>query len=207
MENAGLERPRVFHFADDLVQKAAFADSHDLHQQGSSAIDRAADDAITFLLPDRDRLAGYEGLIDRRVSAQDFAIHGNAFAGTDAHAVAGPDILDRQIKLLALAFHARGFRLKVEEALHGLRTARFDDQREPFREDVIGRDHHRDGEERRRRIAGRRKGEADHAAGDAGERAGLKQYMLVQNPATQRLRRHDEDVTPDPAYEIGRAHV
>src|SRR3546814_9339388 len=25
--------------------------------------------------------------------------------------------------------------------------------------------------------------------------------MLVQNPATQRLRRHDEDVTPDPEYE------
>src|SRR3546814_17453360 len=67
----GLERPRVFHFADDLVQKAAFADSHDLHQQGSSAIDRAADDAITFLLPDRDRLAGYEGLIDRRVRSEE----------------------------------------------------------------------------------------------------------------------------------------
>ena len=135
------------------------------------------------------------------MSAHDLTIHGYALAGTDAHAIAHPDSLDRQLQLAAIALHARRFRLQVEEALHRLRAASLDDQRQPFREDVIGGDHHRDGEERRRRIAGWGEGQADHAADNAGKGTGLEQHMLVQDAAAQRLGRHHEDVAPDPEHE------
>ncbi len=80
-------------------------------------------------------------------------------------------------------------------------AARLHDERQPFRKNVVGADHYRDGKKRRRRVVGPIEHEADDAAGNARERADLKQHMLVENAAPERLNGHVKNVPPDPEDE------
>src|SRR6266849_8673872 len=62
---------------------------------------------------------------------------------------------------------------------------------------MIGADHHRHGEKGRGRISGPIEDEPDNPAGDARERSDLKQHMLVEDAAPQRLEGHKKNVPSD----------
>ena len=111
MQNAGLERPRVFHVPDHLTEETTLANSRDLHQQRAGAIDRAADHGSPFRLFDRDRLAGHQRLVDAGMSTDYDAVARNALAGANPHEIADADLLDRQFDLFAITSNASGLRL------------------------------------------------------------------------------------------------
>src|SRR5260370_39985576 len=125
------------------------------------------------------------------------AIGRNPLAWTYPDKIAGLHLFYWQPQFLRAANDARGLGLQVQEPLDGLGTPGLDDQRQPLREDMIGADHHRDGEERSGRIAGPIEDEPDSTAGDARDRSDLNQHGLVQDAAPQRLERHKQNVPSD----------
>ncbi len=138
---------------NNLMKETAFPDRSDAHEQRARAVDRSTNDRIAFALLDGHGLAGDQRLIDTGMTADHRAVGRDALAGSDSHMVAKLHFFDGQLDLLRAAHDASGFGLQVQEALHRLRTARLDDEREPFREDVVSAHHHRDGKECRGRIA------------------------------------------------------
>src|SRR6266852_3131086 len=125
------------------------------------------------------------------------AIGRNPLAWTYPHKIAGVHLFYWQFQFLRVANDPRGLRLQVQEPLDGLGAPRFYDQRQPLRKNVIGADHHRHGEEGRGRISGPIEDEADNPARDARERSDLKQHMLVEDAAPQRLEGHKKNVPSD----------
>ncbi len=75
--------------ANDLREQRLLADSFGAHQQGSAAVDAAADDARARKLLDGQRFAGDERLVHRAVAFKHQSVGGNLFAGTDAQSPSG----------------------------------------------------------------------------------------------------------------------
>ncbi|MBA7481509.1 hypothetical protein ES707_16983 [subsurface metagenome] len=142
MQEAGLQRPRIFDMPDNLAEKAAFADRGHPHEQRAGSIDRASDNWITLVLSDWDRLAGNERLVDAGTAALNSTVSRDALAGPNTYEIADANFLDRHFDLLAVAHDASGLRLQIKEPLDGLGAARFHDERQPFRKNVIGADHY-----------------------------------------------------------------
>ncbi len=132
------------------------------------------------------------------------AIGRNPLAWAYPHTIADLHLFNRQFQFLSAANNARGLRLQVQEPFDGLGAPRLYDQRQPLREDVVGADHHGDGEEGSRRISGPIEDEPDNPAGDARERSDLKKHMLVENAAAQRLEGHEKNVPSDSEDETNR---
>ncbi len=140
-------------------------------------------------------------MIDTRAAADHRAIDGHALAGANAHEVADFHVLDRHLDLLRPTDETRGLGLEINETLDRLGASRLHDEREPLREDVVGTDHHRDGEERGRRIAGPIEHKADDAAGHAREGTDFEQHMLIEDAPPQRLEGHVKNVPPDAEHQ------
>ena len=85
-------------------------------------------------------------------------------ARTDAHEVADDDFADPDLDLAAVLHDAGGVGPQAEQLLHRLAGAGLHQQRQPLAEDVVARDQHGDGQERRGRVVGERAGQADQAA-------------------------------------------
>src|SRR5260370_42511017 len=129
------------------------------------------------------------------------AVGRNPVAWTYPHKIAGLLLFDWQFQFLRAAKDARGLRLQVQEPLDGLGTPRFYDERQPLRKNVIGADHHSDGEEGSGRISGPIEDTPDNPSGDPSERSDLKQHMLVEDAAAQRLDGHQKNVPSNPEAE------
>ncbi len=132
------------------------------------------------------------------------AIGRNPLAWAYPHTIADLHLFNRQFQFLSAANNARGLRLQVQEPFDGLGAPRLYDQRQPLREDVVGADHHGDGEEGSRRISRPIEDEPDNPAGDARERSDLEKHMLVENAAAQRLEGHKKNVPSDSEDENNR---
>jgi hypothetical protein len=130
MEETGLQCPRVLYMADHLIQKAAFADCSDLHQEGAIAVDRTPDDHIAIGLLHRNCFTGHQRLIDTRMATGHDAIGRDALAGANAHEITDIHVLDRQFQLFFAAHDARCLGLQVQETLHRLGTPRLDSHSE-----------------------------------------------------------------------------
>src|SRR5260370_19758328 len=82
------------------------------------------------------------------------AVGRNPLAWTYPHKIAGLHLFDWQFQFLRVANDPRGLRLQVQEPLDGLGAPRLYDERQPLRKNMIGANHHPDGEEGRGRISG-----------------------------------------------------
>src|SRR5260370_31109677 len=122
------------------------------------------------------------------------AIGRNPLAWAYPQPIADLHLCNRQFQFLSAANTARGLRLQVQEPFDGLGAPRLYDQRQPLREDVVGADHHGDGEEGSRRISGPIEDETDNPAGDARERSDLKKHMLVETASAHPLEGHETHV-------------
>jgi len=76
-------------------------------------------------------------------------------AGPYPNEIVDRDLIDAHLDLIIGAHDPGDIGLQIEQALHRLRAARFDDERQPLGKNVIGADHDRNGKERRRRVARR----------------------------------------------------
>ena len=142
MKNAGFERAGVFDMPDHLIEKAAFADGGDRHKERAGSVDRSADERVAFHLLDGQRLAGHQRLVDTGMAAGHDAVGRDALAGANPNMIADSHFLDRQLDFQRAPNNAGRFRLQVQKPFYCLRAAGLDDERQPFREDVIGADHH-----------------------------------------------------------------
>src|SRR5260221_3798 len=197
MEDAVFYPPGALEGADHLFKKAASPNSAVLHQRRAGPVDRTADDGIAVGFLNGYGLPSDERLIDAGMAVDHGAVAGDALAGAHSHQIADPHLLDWQLDFLRAPHDARGPGLQVQKPFHRLRAAGLHNERQPFRENMIRADHYRDGEEGRRRITRPIKDEPDNAARDSGKCADLKQHMLVEDAAPQRLKCHKENVPPD----------
>ena len=71
-------------------------------------VDRRADDFAARFLFDRNRLAGDHRFVDRAASFENDSIDRNFFSGTDAQAVAGLHLLERNVFFGAIIARSGG---------------------------------------------------------------------------------------------------
>ena len=101
--------------SDDLCENSVAADPLGAHEQPAGRVDGARRHARSGVLCRRHRLAGDHRFVDRAPSLDDDAVDGNLFAGPDAADVAGCDVAERNIALLAAGDKARGLRREAEQ--------------------------------------------------------------------------------------------
>src|SRR5206468_2187427 len=106
---------RLLHEADDLRQHRIGADPGRPHAEGARLIYRRADYGVAGLFGDRHRLTRYHRFVDRRTAVDDLAIDRDLLARPDDNDVAGGDVLDRQLALVAVADDARRPRLQSDQ--------------------------------------------------------------------------------------------
>ncbi len=80
-------RPCVLHVAHDLREEALLAHRGDFDGQGPEPVDRTTHHRLSLVLLHGHRLAGHERLVDGRVTADDFAVDGDALTRPHADLV------------------------------------------------------------------------------------------------------------------------
>ena len=88
--------------AGDLRQCGLFADPGRPDHKAAAGVDRRADHLVARTDLDRDRLAGDQRPVNRRSTALDDAVGRDLLARADDEAVAGGELLDRDLALAAI---------------------------------------------------------------------------------------------------------
>ena len=106
---------------DDSREQSFGADALGAHDERSGGVDGGADDFAVGFFFDGDRFAGDHRFVDGAAAFEDDAIDGNFFAGTDAEAVAGFDLFERNVffRSPSACEQARGLRAEVEQGADG----------------------------------------------------------------------------------------
>ena len=85
IQEARALKPGVLDGARHPLEETLFANFRDPHQERSGLVHRAADDLIAGGPLHRDGLPRHETVVHPGKALHDHAVHGDAFAGTDAH--------------------------------------------------------------------------------------------------------------------------
>jgi hypothetical protein len=132
---------RLLHHGDDPREDRVLAEIGRFHHEAALLVDRAADDPVAAGAAHRDGLAGDHRFVDVGLALQHPAVDRDGLAGTHADAVAGPDLVDRQLDQLAVPLHARALRLQTEQALDRRTRAALGARLEQPAEQDQGHDH------------------------------------------------------------------
>ena len=106
--------------ADDVGQQRLAAHALGPHDEAAGAVDGAAGDVVALDFLHRDGFARDHGLVHRAVAVQDHAVHGNLLARANPEAVAGLDVLQRNVDFGAVvANYAGGLGRQAQESFDG----------------------------------------------------------------------------------------
>ncbi len=180
--------------AHDAREQRGAADPRGLALEQAILVGRTREDLGAGRFRHRYALTRQRGLVDAGAAVADDPVHGDVLAGTDDEAVAGHDLVERNVDNDAIATHVRILRLQAQQAFERRRRAclgaRFQQLAEQHQRDHGGAGLEVD-------VLVQRERGHDRAECPGHRRAEHDQHVHVRAAAAQRVPRADIEAPAD----------